>query len=261
MRPITLKPFLLLGFLLLCGSLPLGAEPALRVSAASSLADVLKVIHGNFTQSSGIKVELNLGASSVLARQIEEGAPADVFISADLAKMDHLDAIGLLTHGTRKNHLSNTLVVILPVASALVIRSVQDLIHPTISRIATGNPHAVPVGVYAKRWLEREDLWKNLQSKIVATDNVRAALAAVESGNVDVGIVYKTDATLSKKVEIAFEVPADPAHPITYPMAVLKNAAHPQQALQYLQFLNTPASKASFSQFGFIVLPESDDSN
>jgi molybdate transport system substrate-binding protein len=243
--------FLLL--LLLTGT-ALADPPALRVSAAASLADTLKEINAAFTAETGSKVELNLGASSTLARQIEEGAPADVFISADTAKMDGLDKKGLVRAETREDQLSNSLVVVVPADSQLAISSLADLAR--VGRLVTGDPKAVPVGVYAKSYLEKEGLWTALEPKIVAAENVRAALAAVESGNIEAGIVYKTDAGISAKVKVAFEFPAREDLKITYPMAVLKESTRPELAGKYLEFLDTPASHSTFAKFGFIVLPE-----
>lgn len=249
--------FLLLWFSLLTTSNSFAEEPILRVSAAASLAHALKEINTEFTKKSGTKVELNLGASNALARQIEAGAPIDVFISADLAKMDSLTAKGLVQSEPRENQLSNALVIVVPKDSSLQITSLKDLIDDNVSKIATGDPKAVPVGVYAKTYLEKEGLWENVKSKIVATDHVRSALAAVESGNIDVGIVYKTDAAISNKVKVVFEIPLLENQPIIYPMASLKDAPHPKLAALYLEFLDRPTSKEIFAKYGFIVLPES----
>lgn len=247
---------LLLGCTFITGRTAIADEPVVKVSAAASLSDALKEIHTAFTKESGIKVELNLGASSMLARQIEAGAPADVFISADLAKMNDLESKGLLLPGTRENQLSNSLVVVVPVDSPLKITSVKDLTASTITKIATGDPKAVPVGVYAKAYLEKAGCWNAIEPKILATENVRAALAAVESGNIEAGIVYKTDAAISTKVKVACELPAMEDLKITYPMAGLKGSTQPKLATRYLEYLDTPASQAIFVKFGFIVLPE-----
>lgn len=228
----------------------------LHVSAAASLADALKEIDAAFTKETGVKVALNLGASSTLARQIEEGAPADVFFSADNAKMDALAAKGLVREETREDQLGNALVIVVPSDSTLKIKEAADLKGEKVRRIATGDPKAVPVGVYAKTYLEKTGLWKDVRPKIVATENVRTALAAVESGNVEAGIVYKTDAAISKKVKVACEVPALPDQKITYPMAALKASTQPELAAKYLDYLDTEASKATFKKFGFTVLPE-----
>lgn len=229
-------------------------DAVLRVSAAASLADVLKEIDAAFEKATGTKVELNLGASSALARQIEEGAPADVFFSADLAKMDGLEKKGLIDSATKEAQLSNSLVVVEPSDSKLVIVSGKHLTG--IGKIALADPKAVPAGIYAKAWLEKLGLWAEIEPKIVATENVRAALAAVESGNVDAGVVYKTDAAISKKVKIAYEVPATDAPQITYPMAVIKEAKNPAAAKRYLDFLDHPEAARAFEKFGFVVLPE-----
>ncbi|MDB6134369.1 MAG: modA [Verrucomicrobiales bacterium] len=231
-------------------------EARLRVSAAASLADALKEIDTAFTKDTGVKVSLNIGASSTLARQIGEGAPADVFFSADPAGIDILEAKGLVKSETRQDQLSNSLVIVVPADSTLKIKEAKDLANAEIRRVATGNPKAVPVGVYARTYLEKTNLWKDVGPKIVAAENVRTALAAVESGNVEAGIVYKTDAAISKKVKVACEIPALPDQKITYPMAVLKSSTQPDLAVKYLDYLDIPASKAVFRKFGFIVLSE-----
>ncbi len=230
------------------------AETVLRVSAAASLAEVLKEIDTAFEKSTGTKVELNLGASSAMARQIEEGAPVDVFISADLAKMDGLEAKGLIDSATKEAQLSNSLVVVEPADSELGVTSGKDL--AAVGKIALADPKAVPAGIYAKAWLEKLGLWTEVEPRVVATENVRAALAAVESGNVDAGVVYKTDAAISKKVKIAYEVPTTEAPRITYPMAVLKDSKNPAAAKRYLDFLDSKEATAAFEKFGFLVLPE-----
>jgi molybdate transport system substrate-binding protein len=232
------------------------AEPPLRVSAAASLSDALREIGAEFAKASGTQVHLNLGASSTLARQIEEGAPADVFFSADQAKMDALAAKGLIIAETREDQLSNSLLVVVPADSRLKLASVKDLTTSRVSKIATGDPKAVPAGVYARSYFEKAGLWGDLQRKMVATESVRAALAAVESGNVDAGIVYKTDAAISSSVKVALEIPPLEGLKIVYPMAVLKGSAQPRQAQKYLEFLDSPTAKAIFEKYGFIVLPD-----
>jgi molybdate transport system substrate-binding protein len=252
----VLASLLLVACILLVGVDTRASEPILRVSAAASLADVLAEINPAFSKTSGSKVQLNLGASSTLARQIEQGAPADVFFSADRAKMDGLAAKGLVVNETREDQLSNALVVVVPNDSAAQFKSIQDLTAKNVGRIATGDPKAVPVGIYARSYFEKAGIWKDLEPKIVATENVRGALAAVESGNVDAGIVYKTDAAISRKVKVALEIPSMEDLKIVYPMAILKSSTQPKLAAQYLEFLDTPASKTVFEKFGFIVLPE-----
>lgn len=228
----------------------------LRVSAAASLADVLREIHSGFEKTHDIKVELNVGASSALVRQIEAGAPADVFISADAPKMDRLAKAGLLDDETREDQLSNALVVVIPADSKLAITDGKDLLKSEIRRLALGDPKAVPAGVYTREWLTKLGIWAQVETKVLATENVRAALAAVESGNVEAGVVYRTDAAITSKVKVALVVPASEGPAITYPMAALKEAKNTDLAKQYLEFLDTPESHAIFQKHGFIVLPE-----
>lgn len=224
------------------------------VFAAASLTDSLKEIAGIYEKDSGDKIVFNFGASSTLARQIEEGAPADIFFSADEAKMNGLDAKGLIDDSTRKSRLGNTLVVVIAADSAQSVHSANDLTNASVGKIALADPKAVPAGVYAKAWLNKEQLWLAVKPKVVPTENVRAALAAVESGNVDAGVVYKTDAGISKKVKIAYEVPTNDAPNISYPMAVVKASTQPAAAKKFLEYLNSDDAGKVFEKFGFMVL-------
>ena len=226
----------------------------LNVFAAASLTDALKEIGANYEKQTADKVLFNFGASSLLARQIEEGAPADVFFSADEARMDQLDKKDLVLKGTRKSRLSNSLVVVTAADSQIKITSPADLADAKIRRIALADPKAVPAGVYSKAWLEKEQLWSTVEAKIVPTDNVRAALAAVESGNIEVGMVFKTDAAISKKVRIAYEVPIKDSPKISYPMAVMKNSKSVESAKKFVEYLDSNDAAKIFEKYGFIVL-------
>src|SRR5262245_3581625 len=166
-----------------------------NVYAAASLTDVMKEIAANYEKESTDKIVFNFGASSLLARQIIERAPADIFFSADEAKMDDLQKAGMIASETRRDLLSNSLVIVGPNDSQLTITSPDELLTK-VQRIAIANPRAVPAGIYTKQYLSGLGLWDKLESKMVPTENVRAALAAVESGNVDAGFVYKTDANI-----------------------------------------------------------------
>ncbi|MEI6078433.1 MAG: molybdate ABC transporter substrate-binding protein, partial [Verrucomicrobiota bacterium] len=177
------------------------------VFAAASLTESLKQIADDYEKTSGDKVVFNFAATGTLARQIEAGAPPDVFISADEAKADGLEKKGLLVSGTRKSLLGNSLVIVTATA-ATALHAPAELTNAAIQRIALGDVKSVPAGTYAKSYLEKLSLWPSVESKIVPCENVRAVLAAVESGNVDAGFVYKTDAAISKKVKVAYEVPA-----------------------------------------------------
>jgi molybdate transport system substrate-binding protein len=242
---------------LLAALLP-GAARAVEVQvfAAASLTDALREIAAVYEKSTGDRIVLNLGASSALARQIQEGAPADLFLSADEEKMNSLEKKKLLLPGTRRSVLSNTLVIVVPDDSSLKISGAKDLAAPGIRAIALAEPQSVPAGIYAKEYLRKLGIWSRVIDRVVPTENVRAALAAVESGNVDAGIVYKTDAAISKKIRIAHEVPRAEGPAISYPFAVLAEAEQPAAARKFLTYLESPAALAVFRKYGFLVLGE-----
>jgi molybdate transport system substrate-binding protein len=204
-----------------------------------------------YEKESGDKLQFNFGASSMLARQIEEAAPADLFFSADEAKMDSLEKKDLLLPGTRRSLLSNVLVIVVPADSNAVLKSAADLAKPEIKKLALAETQTVPAGIYAREYLEKIGLWDAVKNKIVPTENVRAGLAAVESGNVDAGIVYKTDSLISKKVKIAVEIPASEGPKISYPVAVLKSSKETQRAKKLEEYLAGNAARSVFEKFGF----------
>ncbi len=202
----------------------------------------------------------NFGASSTLERQIEEGAPADLFLSADEAKMDALEKGKLVVAGRPQvSVLSNTLVVVVPKDSTLKIAAAADLAGPAVHTLALAEPKTVPAGIYAKEYLEKLHLWEKLVSRVVPTENVRAALSAVEGGNAEAGIVYRTDAGISKQVKIAYEVPAAEGPKISYPFALVGGASgaarHPEAARKLLAYLESAPALAVFKKYGFLVLP------
>lgn len=225
----------------------------LRVSAAASLSETMTEISALHEKTHGEKLILNFGGSNTLARQIKEGAPCDLFFSADEATLKQLLAEGLLHDNSVANLLGNALVVITPANSPLKIQSAADL--ATVKRLALGDPAAVPAGVYARKWLESQNTWKAIESKVVATENVRGALAAVASGNVDAGIVYKTDAMTSKEVAVAYEVPKEQSPPVIYPIAATKSSKDPGKAIRFIAFLRTEEVAAVFRKHGFVPLP------
>lgn len=237
------RALLVLMFLLACASLRAGE---IVVFAAASLTDALKEIAQGYSKD---RVLFNFGASSLLARQIEEGAPADIFFSADEAKMDLLEKKGLILKESRRARLSNSLVV---VTAGTALSSPRDLLK--LKRIALAEPRTVPAGVYAREWLARLGLWKDLEAKVIPTQNVRAALAAVESGNVDAAVVYKTDAQIAKLAKIALEVPAGEGPVIRFPLAQVKGARSAEAAGEFLKHLNNPEAGSIFARHGFIVL-------
>lgn len=221
------------------------------VFAAASLADALEEIARGCEQASGNKVVLNVGASSDLSRQIQAGAAADLFFSADRAQMDVLERAGLVRGADRVELLSNVLVVVVPAAASSRIAAPADLTQ--MRRIALADPEAVPAGVYARTWLESIGLWPALRDRLIPTLNVRAALAAVESGNVDAGIVYRTDAALSRRVRVAFTVPPESGPRIVYVVAPLA-ATRKTSARDLARRLAGAEARAVFERYGFRVL-------
>jgi len=225
----------------------------ITVFAATSLTESLKEIAATYEKQSGDKVVFNFAASGTLARQIEAGAPADIFFSADEAKADALEKKGLLVQETRKSLLGNTLVIVAP-PDGTAIHSPNDLTNAAVKRIALGDTKIVPAGTYAKAYLEKSGLWAGIEPKVVPCENVRAVLAAVESGNVDAGVVYKTDAAISRKVKVVFDVPAADCPKISYPVALVANAPQPEAAKKLLDYLAGNEADAVFTHHGFIVL-------
>lgn len=223
-----------------------------RLFAAASLSDALAEIVKTYEPASGDKVVLNLAASSLLARQIQEGAPADLFFSADEAKMNDLARAGRIVADTRRTLLGNTLVVVAAADSTLLLNTPADLARADVGRLALAEPQTVPAGIYAREYLQRADIWVKVIDKVVPTENVRACLAAVESGNVEAGIVYKTDALISRRVKIAFEIPDLDGPKISYPLAVVTDAPEAAAAHRLAAHLASPEAIAVFVKFGFL---------
>ncbi len=245
---------LLVAILVAAVGLPLRAATVM-VFAAASLTESLKEIATGYEKQTGDVVVFNFAASGPLARQIEEGAPADVFFSADEARMDALEKKGLILQATRQSRLSNRLVIVAATDSPASIATGADLALPTVKRLALGDPKTVPAGTYARTYLEKQGLWADLERRVVPCESVRAVLAAVEAGNVDAGIVYKTDAAISKKVKVVFEVPAQDGPRISYPVALVKEAKQPEAARKFLTYLAGPEAAAIFTRRAFVLLP------
>jgi molybdate transport system substrate-binding protein len=241
-------------FVLLAATQTLAFADEVVVSAAASLTDVLKEISSAYQTKSKHTVKFNFGSSSSLARQIDEGAPADIFFSADLPQTDNLDKKGRLEPGTRKNLLSNQLVIIVPADSKLTLSSPKDLLKGEVKRIALAEPSSVPVGVYSSKYLADEGLWEQVKPKVVPVQDVRATLASVESGNVEAGFVYKTDAAVSKKVKVVYEVPIHRGPQITYPVAIVKESKRKEAARDFMNFVLSPVGKERFKKHGFVLL-------
>jgi len=226
-----------------------GRAGEVLVFGAASLTEALQEIGKAFEARTGTVVRFSFGASSDLARQIQAGAPADVFFSADTAKMDALEKAGLVRRADRREFLSNRLVVVVSSASSLRIAGPKDL--AALPRLALADPEAVPAGIYAREWLEAEGVWAGLEPKVVPTLDVRAALAAVESEAVAAAIVYRTDAAIAKKVRVALVVSGGPA--ITYSLARLVPSKS-TDARRFVEFAAGEEGRAIFERRGFAVL-------
>ena len=230
-----------------------GADPpTLLVSAAASLSEAVGAVADRFEEEQGFRVLLNVAGSQVLASQIIEGAPADVFISADVLQMERAAAAGRIDAARRVDLLSNQLVIVVPSDRAGTVAAPRDLANASIRRIALGDPEAVPAGVYARRYLESQGLWEPLAARVVPAGSVRAALRAVEAGTVDAGIVYRTDVRTSAGAVVAFAVPPEEGPSIVYPAAVVRDAPNPAGAARFLDYLQSDAARRRFDATGFL---------
>jgi molybdate transport system substrate-binding protein len=245
---------LLLACLLL---VPLYARAqGLMVFAAASLTDAIKDVSTQWTLAGHAPLRMSFGASSTLARQIEQGAPANLFASADEKWMDYLAGKHLIAADTRKDLLGNELVLVVPSDKPIrvAIGPGFDLLSllGTTGRLATGDPAHVPVGIYAQQALRKLGWWDAVAPRLARTDDVRSALLLVERGEAPAGIVYATDAAVSKSVMVAGTFPADTHDPISYPFAVTRSGDSPE-ARALMTFLAGPQARAIFVNRGFKV--------
>lgn len=231
-------------------STPVAAQPpGLVVSVAASVYNALDEIAALYRATTGVAVALNAGGSNTLARQIVEGAKAGLFLSADEAQMDVVEKAGRVVPGTRTRLLTNELVVIAPLSRDDM--TITSLLQGKGTRIAMGDPAAVPAGVYARQWLQKQGQWKEVEPKVVPFPTVRGALAAVEAERVDGGVVYRTDA-MSARVRVIASIPKT-LHPyldIAYPVAVIAGP-NEAEATRFLEFLKGPQARAVFDRYGF----------
>lgn len=221
------------------------------VSAAASLTNAFKELAPAFESAHpGTKLQFNFAASDALLAQIAKGAPVDVFASADQETMDKAQQQKLLVDGTRRNFVSNALVVITPAEGGQSLKALADLQQPQVKRVAIGKPEGVPAGRYAKSVLEKANLWTAIEPKAVFAQNVRQALDYVSRGEADAGFVYATDAfVLKDKVKILFSVPTET--PISYPIAVVNGGQNADGGKQFLAFVASPAGQAVLAKYGF----------
>jgi molybdate transport system substrate-binding protein len=231
------------------------AEQPLTVFAAASLSDVLEPIGRAYTAATGNAVRFSFASSAVLARQIQSGAPADVFFSADQQWMDYLQARGLIDGGSRRDIVSNTLVLVAPFDSAVKLS-----IQPGFAlaqqlgargRLAVADPQSVPAGRYAQAALEFLGVWNSIANRLVPADNVRTALNFVARAEAPLGIVYGTDAKVTPKVRVVDVFPAASHPPITYPAAIVTKVKAMPAAREFLDYLASPAARQQFDRAGF----------
>jgi molybdate transport system substrate-binding protein len=253
----------LLGALLLACALFIPAHAAdepkqeLLVFAAASLTNVLDEIGKAYTQQTQQPVKFSYAASSALARQLEAGANADVFFSADLEWMDYVQARNLIDRSTRRNVLGNRLALVAPADSKIELKIAPGFKLAEAlgnGRLATGDPESVPVGKYARSALTSLGVWNDVADKLVRADNVRSALAFIARGETPLGIVYETDAKVEKRVRVVDFFPADSHPPIVYPLAVTAKAR--PAARQFVEFLQSAPAQEAFKKYGFQEPPK-----
>jgi molybdate transport system substrate-binding protein len=228
------------------------AGDEVTVSAAISLKDVLDEISGLYrADNPGVTIHFNLGASGTLQRQIEEGAPVDLFISASSNQMDSLASHTLILADTRKDLVKGSIVLIAPEGRA-IITGFQDLVRPEVKVIAIGDPQTVPAGKYAQEVLTHFGLYDKLKPKFVLAKDVRQVLTYVETGNADAGIVYLTDARTSSRVSVITTAPEDSHSPVVYPVAVIAGSKNVAAAKAFEEFLLGSKASAIFKKYGFV---------
>lgn len=257
-QPVRLLPGCVTALVLGSVSIPAGqTAPELSFYAASSLREVLAELAPRCESATGTRLVFNYGASNDLARQIEAANKADLFFSADEAWMDRIEKNGFVDTISRRTLLSNRLVVIGASDSPLTLNTPDDLQNPAIRRIAMANPEGVPAGKYAKEWLVKTGQWEWIRQRLLPTIDVRAALAAVTSSGADAAVVYLTDARLSARVRVLYEVPQDDGPKISYPVAAMRDRPFMSASRQVVACLSGPDAAAVFEKFGFIVVKES----
>ncbi|HET8729386.1 MAG TPA: molybdate ABC transporter substrate-binding protein [Alphaproteobacteria bacterium] len=235
---------------------PAAAEPV-TVFAAASLTDVLREVGAVYEERTGGSVVLSFAASSAIARQVANGAPADLVVSADGRWMDWLEERGLIVAGSRGSRFGNALVLVAPADSAISLEPEPGF--PLVQaldggRLAVGDPDHVPAGRYARQALEALGVWADVERHLARADNVRAALVLVERGEVPLGIVYATDAAIVGGVRVVAQFPAGTHEPIRYPAALVAGRKNPA-AHDFLSFLNGPEAAEIFRAYGFAAAP------
>ena len=223
----------------------------LTISVAASVQDAMKEVQAAYqAEAPGVSITYNFGSSGSLAQQIAQGAPTDVFLSASQKWMDELEDQGQILAGSRQALLLNSLVVIVP-QDTTDVADFSDVATDQVSNLAMGEPESVPAGRYAKEALTSLDLFDALQPKLVFGKDVRQVLSYVETGNVDAGLVYVTDAKISEQVQVIATAPADSHSPIIYPVGVVTDRDNADAAQAFVDFLSSDTAVAIFEAYGF----------
>lgn len=227
----------------------------LTISAAASLSDAFEEIKQKFeNEHEDIQITFNFGASGDLQQQISQGAPVDLFISAAMDKFTILKEQSLLDEEFHKKFLVNELVLITPDDSTLNIHTFNDLTKNNVKQLAIGTPESVPVGQYSKQCFEHTGIWDVLQDKLIYAKDVREVLHYVATGNVDAGVVYRTDAMTSDKINVVDTAAAESHEEIIYPIGILKNSRQMAEAIMFYDYLQSDEAKQIFISYGFKVL-------
>ncbi|MBD2462934.1 molybdate ABC transporter substrate-binding protein [Oscillatoria sp. FACHB-1407] len=224
----------------------------LLIAAAASLQDALEELDPMFERANrDITINYNFAASGPLQQQIEQGAPVDLFISAAARQMNTLQERNLIVSNTRRNLLTNNLVLVVPRNSTLQLSGFRQLTNPRVRHISIGEPRSVPAGQYAEELFTNLGILDQLQSKFVLGNSVRNVLASVESGNADAGVVYTTDARIADQVQQVATAPSNLHSPIVYPMAVIATSRNQEATRTYARFLSSSQAQAVFRRYGF----------
>lgn len=231
-------------------------EPeAITVSAAASLTEAFTDIESQFeAKNSDIDVNFNFAGSGNLRKQIEGGAPVDVFASADEGQMDTLANETLIDNSTREDFAGNSLVLIVPANSTLNITGLQSLADPEVEKISIGNPETVPVGNYTRTALTEADLWSHLENKMVLAEDVKQVLTYVERGEVDAGFVYKTDAMTAEPGTIKIVASVPVSTPVNYPIAVVSSSENKEDAQEFVDFVTGEEGQKTLEKYGFATV-------
>lgn len=230
------------------------SQKEVYIVAAASMTDAVKEIGANYEkQHPDVKLMYNFGSSGALQSQIEQGAPADVFISAAQKQMDALEEKNLIDKSTRKDLLENKVVLIVPKDSTITLNDFADVATDKVQKIALGEPKSVPVGQYSEEIFTNLNVLDTVKSKAVYASDVRQVLSWVETNEVDCGVVYATDAAISDKVKVLLEAPANTHKPVIYPVAMVTSSKNPEIAKDFLAYLSQDDQKVILEKYGFDV--------